>query len=103
MRSIELGLLSVNDENISNQILKIFEDCKIPVSNLVSVYMDNYNVMRGARSGVHARLKADIPSIVDCGGDVCHIVNNAAKRFTSEFGGMIEDLLDRLHVDCMEV
>ena len=53
--------------------------------------------------GVWKRLKDVIPNLIDNGGDTAHIVNNASKVFTKEFGEEIEKLVDKIHVDMLEV
>ncbi|KAI8777450.1 hypothetical protein BgiBS90_021653 [Biomphalaria glabrata] len=79
-----LGSRQVNistAENIFNALESILNERNLLWSQVISVTMDNCNVMRGAKNGVEAIIKKANPCLLDVSGDTVHMINNAAKAF----------------------
>ena len=58
--------------------------------------LDSCNVMRGAKSGVEARLRSHAPHLLDVDG---HHIHNAVKKFCEPFEGWVERLFHGLNTD----
>ena len=55
--------------------------------------------MRGKKSGLETKLREKAPNMLDIGGDTCHVIHGAVKRFCDPFLGFVEKVLDDLNVD----
>lgn len=61
--------------------------------NMMSIFMDSCNVMRGSKTGLETRIRREkAPYLLDIDGDVCHHVHKAAKAFGKPFKNFIEQL-----------
>ena len=82
-----LGTREVNiatSSNITSAVQEILSSKELNLSQLVSMTMDNCNVMRGEKQGVEAQIRKSHPSLLDVSGDTIHTVNNAVKKFFSK-------------------
>ena len=43
--------------------------------------------MRGKKSGLKTKLHEKPPNMQDTGGDTCHVIHSAVKRFSDQFVG----------------
>ena len=43
--------------------------------------------MRGKKSGLETKLREKAPNMQDIGGDTCHVIHGAVKRFCDPFVG----------------
>ena len=55
--------------------------------------------MRGKKSGLDTKLHEKAPNMLDIGGDTCHVIHGAMKRFCYPFLGLMEKVLDDLNAD----
>ena len=93
-------IIRTTAEAIFTIIDDVFKENEIPFNNLVSVMMDSCPSMRGIRSGVETLIRQRRqPNLLDIGGETCHAIHNATKRFSKPFGGWVENLLHYLHND----
>lgn len=83
-----------------NSVVKIFDVNGIPWSNLVSMLMNLYAVMRGSKSGFETSIHENVcPQLVDVDGDSCHHIHNCCKKFCKPFENHVENLFHDLHTD----
>ncbi|XP_023930192.1 uncharacterized protein LOC112041353, partial [Lingula anatina] len=94
------SVIKVDSLSIFNHIVDVFDRNEIPWQNLVSVLLDSCNVMRGSKSGVESRLRAEkARHLLDVDGDSCHHIHNATHKFCKPFDYWIEQLLHDLYND----
>ena len=55
--------------------------------------------MRGNKSGLETKLSENAPNMLEIGGDTCHVIHGAVKRFSDPFSGFVEKILDDLNVE----
>ncbi|GBN83284.1 hypothetical protein AVEN_155200-1 [Araneus ventricosus] len=56
--------------------------------------------MRGTKSGVETRIRKEKdPHLLDIGGDSCHHIHNASKKFCSPFDCWLENLMSDIFND----
>ena len=55
--------------------------------------------MRGKKSGLETELREKAPNMLDIGGDTCHVIHGAVKRFYDPFLDFVEKVLDDLNAD----
>lgn len=97
-----LSIIKVNSESLFQALSSLFDNLKIPWSNLMSILMDSCNVMRGSKKGLEQLIrKRKAPHLIDIDGDSCFHAHNAAKAFCQPFKGHVESLLTDLHSDFM--
>ena len=89
----------VNSLTLLHKIDSLFKRDGIPWENLISGLSDNTNYMRGKKSGLETKLREKAPNMLDIGGDTCHVIHGAVKRFCDSFLGFVEKVLDDLNVD----
>lgn len=94
-----VSVVRVTAEELFKVIERIFEENQLPWANLISVLLDSCNVMRGKKSGLETRLREKAPHLVNCDGDTCHHVHNAAKKFSKPFKNTVESLFSDLYTD----
>lgn len=81
-----LGTREVNiatSANITSAVQDILANMGLNVEQVVSITMDNCNVMRGKKQGVETQIRTLHPSLLDVSGDTLHMVNNTVKKFFS--------------------
>lgn len=66
---------------------------------VVSVLLDNCNLMRGKRSGVETQIRKENPSLLDISGDTVHIVSSSAKALLTPFQGYVEEFCADVYYD----
>lgn len=97
---VSVKLKACSSDNIFKAIVDTLEQHNIPWSNLISILMDSCNTMRGIKNGVEVQIrKHKAPLLLDIGGEVCHTVNNCAKKFTEPFLKYLESLCDSIYFD----
>ena len=89
----------MNSLTFLHKIDSLFKRDGIPWEKLISDLSDNTNYMRGKKSGLERRLREEAPIMLDIGGDTCHVIHGAGKRFCDVFLGFVERVLDYLNVD----
>ena len=77
----------------------LFKRDGIPWENLISDLSDNTNYMRGKKFGLETKLSEKALNMLEIGGDTCHVIHGAVKRFCDPFSGFVEKVLDDLNVD----
>ncbi|GFO36923.1 hypothetical protein PoB_006342800 [Plakobranchus ocellatus] len=97
LASVEL--VKTDASTIFNAIKDLMDSNSIPWKNLQSCLLDSCNVMRGAKTGVEARLREQAPHLLDINGDWCHHIHNAVKQFCQPFEGWVERLFHDLNTD----
>ena len=89
----------VSNLTFLHKIDSLFKRDGIPWENLISDLSDNTNFMRDKKSGLETKLSEKAPNMIDIGGDTCHVIHSAVKRFCDPFLGFVEKVLDDLNVD----
>ena len=89
----------VSNLTFLHKIDSLFKRDGIPWENLISDLSDNTNYMRGKKSGLESKLREKAPNVLDIGGDTCHVIHGAVKRFCDPFLGFVEKVLDDLNAD----
>lgn len=87
-----LGVREVNistSQNITEAVSSVLKERQLNCNQIVSVLMDNCNVMRGKWNGVETKLRAMNSNLLDVSGDTVHILNNAAKKFFNPIEGFL--------------
>ncbi|XP_071506624.1 uncharacterized protein [Diadema antillarum] len=93
-------VIKVDSQSLYNELVKVFEEKKLPWENLISILMDSCNVMRGSKTGLETRIRTHkAPHLLDIDGDTCHHAHNAAKAFSEPFEQHIEYLLLNIYND----
>ncbi|KAK6959648.1 ATP-dependent 6-phosphofructokinase [Biomphalaria glabrata] len=86
LQSLQGNFFSLNIDEATNNagnkclnvLVQYYSDTK---QQVISVTMDNCNVMRGAKNGVETIIKKANLCLLDVSGDTVHMINNAAKAF----------------------
>ena len=89
----------VNSLTLLDKIDSLFKRDGISWENLISDLSDNTNYMGGKKSGFETKLCEKAPNMLDNGGDTCHVIHGAMKRFCQPLLGFVEKVLDDLNVD----
>ena len=89
----------MNSSTLLPKIDYLFKRDDIPWANLISDFSDNTNYMRGKKSGLETKLREKAPNMLNIGGDTCHVIHSALKRFCDQFLGFVEKVLDDLNAD----
>ena len=69
-------------QSLADAVSEMIAECGLEKANCLAVMSDNYNVMRGSKSGVVVRLKNELgfTGLVDVGGCSLHHIHNVAKH-----------------------
>lgn len=84
VRSQLLGTREVNvatADNILEAIKDVLDKMELSMKQVISITMDNCNVMRGKKGGVETKVREMNTNLLDVSGDTIHMVNNAVKKF----------------------
>lgn len=97
-----ISLVFVNAESLYNSIVHMFEEFDLHWTNLMSILMDSCAVMRGSKSGLETRIRANkAPHLLDVDDDSCHHVHNASQKLCAPFAYHLEGLIKDIHSDFM--
>ena len=88
----------VNSLTLLHKVDSLFKRDSIPLENLISDLSDNKNCMRGKKSDLETKPHEKAPNMLEIGGDNCHVIHDAVKRFCNPFLGFVEKVLDDLNV-----
>ena len=98
LASLELD--RVTSETVYNAIVETVERYGLSWGKLVSILMDSCSVMRGARSGVEQRIRANkAPHLLDIDGDIIHHIQNCSKVLCKLFASVAEYLFTDLYTE----
>ena len=89
----------VNSLTLLHKIDYLFKRDGIPWEHLISDLSHNKNYMQGKKSGLETKLREKASNMLDIGGDTCHVIHGAVKRFCNPFLGFVEKVLDDLNTD----
>ena len=91
-------------ENLFNAVDTVLEEYELQWDQVTSVLMDNCSVMRGAKSGVEARIKEKNPHMMDISGDTVHMINNSANAMFDEIEAFhpIQPVLCSIYFDIQD-
>ena len=90
----------MNSLTLLHKIDSLFKRDSIPLENLISDLSENKNYMRDKKSSdLETKLSEKAPNMLDIGGDNCHMIHDAVKRFCNPFLGFVEKVLDDLNVN----
>ena len=85
-------IIDCSADGIFNTLIKILNDHKIPLKNLVGFTADNCSVMMGKINGVQAKLKQIVPNWV-VNGCICHNLNLVSMAAAATLPNKIEKLI----------
>ena len=95
--SVECILM--NNLTLPHKIDSLFKRDGIPWENLISDLSDNTNYKQGKKYGLETKLREKAPNMLDIGGDTCHVIHGAVKRFCDPLLNFVEKFLGDLNVD----
>ena len=88
----------MNSLTLLHKIDSLFKRDGIPQENLISDLSDNTSYMQDKKSGLEIKLYEKAPNMLDIGGDTCHLIHGAMKRFCDPFLCFVEKVLHDLNV-----
>ena len=84
---------------LTQELTDILQSYSLNWDQVVSLLLDNCNVMRGKKSGVETQARRENPSLLDISGDTVHMVLNAAKALLDPFQGFVEEFCSDVYYD----
>lgn len=96
-----VSLVKVDSASVVRALCTLLEkERKLKWEKCLSILMDSCNVMRGKKAGVETVIRQNhAKNLLDIDGDCCHHVHNAAKAFSAQLGGTVEQVFDDIYTD----